>query len=328
MTDLAIIIVSWNVKAMLAACLGSVEMDLATSRVTGEIWVVDNASSDGSAEMVRCDFPKVRLIASQTNLGFAGGNNAALRAIGFTGPGEAQPNPDLPQAVLLLNPDTEVHPGALQTLFDFLKQQPTVGVVGAQLVYGDGSFQHSAFALPGLWQLTIELLPVPGRLVESRLNGRYPRHLYEQDQPFEIGHPLGAVMGVRREAIIQVGLLDPAYRMYVEEVDWAKRILAAGWKACCVPQAVITHLGGQSTGQVKTRSLLNLWASRYLFYPKHYAPLKVWLARHIVRLGMRRKIQQDKTALARNTLAYETYTERLRCYQQITEIWQGKYSLS
>lgn len=332
MTDLAIIIVSWNVKTMLAACLHSVAVDLAASRLAGQVWVVDNASTDGSALLVQRNFPDVHLIASQTNLGFAGGNNAALRAIGFsdTGNGQLKANTkaNLPKAVLLLNPDTKVHSGALQTLFNFLTQHPPAGVVGARLVYGDGSFQHSAFAIPGLRQLAIELLPVPGRLVESRLNGRYPRSLYEQGRPFEIGHPLGAAMGVRAEAIEQVGLLDEDYQMYVEEVDWGKRILAAGWQAYCVPQAVITHFGGQSTGQVQVRSMLNLWASRYLFYRKHYSPLKVWFASRIVRLGMRRKIQQDKEALAGKMLSYETYTERLCCYQHITDIWQGKYSLS
>ena len=282
MTDLAIIIVSWNVKEMLTACLRSVQADLAAGALAGQIWVIDNASNDGSAAMLRRDFPTVHLIASQRNLGFAGGNNTALRAIGFSEAGAERSNGSalaLPDAVLLLNPDTEVHPGALSQMVTFLQQRPEVGVVGPQLEYGDGSFQHSAFALPGLWQLAIELLPVPGRLVESSLNGRYARDLYAQDRPFEVGHPLGAAMCVRREAIEQVGFLDEAYHMYVEEVDWGKRIVAAGWKAYCLPQAKITHYGGQSTEQKKTDSFLNLWRSRYHFYRKHYGPLRIWLAR-------------------------------------------------
>jgi N-acetylglucosaminyl-diphospho-decaprenol L-rhamnosyltransferase len=308
--QLAVIIVSWNVKAMLADCLRSIQADLAGEQLKAEIWVVDNASHDGSAEMVAREFPEVRLIASRENLGFAGGNNAALRAIGFD-----QPHNDpamLPDAVLLLNPDTIVQPGALAKIMSFLAETPEAGLAGARLVFGDGAFQHSAFDFPGLWQLAIDLLPLPGRLVESRLNGRYPQAWYEQGRPFYIGHPLGAALCARREAIRQVGLLDEAYHMYVEEVDWSRRIVDAGWQAYCVPAAVITHLGGQSTGQVKINSFLNLWISRYRFYRKFYGPLKVWAARQIVRWGMWRKARQTPGQ-----------TELLDAYRQVIKIWQG-----
>jgi len=323
MTNLAIIIVNWNVRHLLADCLRSVQADLAGSQLSAQIWVVDNASTDGSADMLRRDFPGVRLIASGKNLGFAGGNNAALRAIGFGNAGHN--NVDmLPQAVLLLNPDTIVHAQARQMLHAFLQHTPNAGIAGARLVYGDGSFQHSAFALPGLWQLVIELLPVPGRLVESGLNGRYPQRLYNSGQPFKIGHPLGAAMAVRREAVQQVGLLDEQYHMYVEEVDWCKRILSAGWQAYCVPAAVVTHFGGQSTGQIKTNSFINLWSSRYRFYRKYYSPLNVWLARQIVKLGMRRRAMADVRAAARGELPQNRLTERLASYKQVVSIWCNK----
>jgi GT2 family glycosyltransferase len=169
-----------------------------------------------------------------------------------------------------------------------------------------------------LWQLIIELLPVPGRLIESRLNGRYPRQWYEQELPFKIGHPLGAALCARREAIQEVGLLDEQYHMYVEEVDWSRRIVDAGWQAYCVPSAVVTHLGGQSTGQIKINSFLNLWTSRYRFYKKFYPPLKVWAARQIVRLGMQRKARQEKQ---RSAAGYE---ERLAAYRRVINIWYEK----
>jgi len=317
---LAIIIVNWNVRDLLAACLGTVQADLAGSSLSGQIWVVDNASTDGSVELVRRQFPNVRLIASDQNLGFAAGNNAALQAMGF--PDEA--TTDLPEAVLLLNPDTEVHPGALQTLADFLRDTPNAGIAGARLVFGDGSFQHSVFDFPGLWQLAIELLPRPGRLVESRLNGRYPPARYEPGRPFRVGHPLGAAMCVRREAIQQVGLLDERYHMYVEEIDWAWRIVSAGWAAYCVPAALVTHLGGQSTAQTRIASFVNLWTSRHRFYRKHYNPLKVWLAARIVRLGMRRRIRQDAAAAGRAELNRAELAERQRAYGQVIKIWQGR----
>ncbi len=334
MINLAIVIVNWNVRDLLAACLHTVLSDLAASDLSAQIWVVDNDSTDDSVAMLHRDFPQVQLFASPKNLGFAGGNNAALRAIGFGNGGpkglsdeQNQANglkTKLPEAVLLLNPDTEVHPGTLQTLFDFLKSNPRAGVVGARLVYGDGSFQHSVFAFPGLWQLAIELLPLPDRLAESSLNGRYPRSFYEQGQPFKAGHPLGAAMCVRREAIEQVGLLDERYHMYVEEIDWAKRIVSAGWEAYCVPAAKVTHFGGQSTGQIQSSSFLNLWTSRRQFYCKHYGFLKIWLAGQIVQAGMRRKAAQDAKAAGRRELTETELAERLLCYKKVANIWREK----
>jgi GT2 family glycosyltransferase len=318
-TDLAIVIVNWNVREMLAACLRSVQAELAASGLTAQIWVVDNASTDGSVDMLRRHFPDIQLIASDKNLGFAAGNNAALRAMGFDRPQEVADN--RPAAVLLLNPDTELHPGALQTLVDFFDSHAQAGVAGARLVYGDGSFQHSAFDFPGLWQLAIELLPVPGRLVESRLNGRYPRSLYEQGRPFQVGHPLGAAMCVRAEAIARIGLLDERFQMYVEEVDWCRRIVSAGWLAYCVPAATVTHYGGQSTTQAERESFVNLWTSRRRFYGKHYRPLKIWLAAQIVRLGMGRKAAQDRAAAQRGQLAPETAADRQQCYDRVVKIW-------
>jgi GT2 family glycosyltransferase len=131
-------------------------------------------------------------------------------------------------------------------------------------------------------------------------------------------------MCLRREAIQEVGLLDESYHMYVEEVDWSCRIVLAGWAAYCVPAAVVTHLGGQSTGQVKIISFLNLWRSRYRFYSKYYSPLKLWLARQIVCLGMERKARHDLQAARRGQLSSSELEKRLAGYLQVKTIWQGK----
>ena len=302
--SLAIIIVSWNVKDLLRDCLQSVLADSAAGRLPVQIWVVDNASADGSAGMVQAEFPQVRLIASAANLGFAGGNNAALRAMDF--PRQAA---DQPTAVLLLNPDTVVEAGALEALLACLHAQPGAGIVGANLTFGDGSFQHGAYGFPGLWQLAIEFFPLPGRLYESRLNGRYPRRLYAGQTPFAIDHPLGAAMLVRAEAIRQAGLLDEGYQMYVEEVDWAWRIKRAGWEAYCAPAAHIVHLGGQSTGQIPAESFTHLWRSRYRFYRQYYGGLKFRLARYLVLRGLARRsrLEPDSAAI----------------FRRVQRIWQG-----
>lgn len=286
---LAIVIVTWNVRDLVLACLRSLFEDLTRTNAEASVWVVDNASTDGTAEAIRAAFPPyrhptLRLLASGENLGFARGNNLALRALGF-------PNgQDLPDYVLLLNPDTVVLPGALQALLDGIEASGA-GLAGARLIYGDGSFQHSAFDFPGLAQLILDLFPAPGRLIESRLNGRYPRALYERGIPFEVGHPLGATFLLRREAIRQSGLFDEQFHLYCEEIDWALRIRAAGWKIVCVPSALVIHYGGQSTAQVRPQSVINLWTARLKLYRKHYGPLKRLLAVWIVRAGMNRLIK-------------------------------------
>jgi N-acetylglucosaminyl-diphospho-decaprenol L-rhamnosyltransferase len=306
--DLAVVIVSWNVKELLADCLASTFASLAESGLDAGVWVVDNASRDGSVEMVRERFPQVRLIASPENLGFAGGNNCALRAIGFD-------DSRLPRYVLLLNPDTEVRGDAPATMVRFMDETPSAGVCGARLVYGDGSFQHSAFDFPGLVQIFLDFFPLHWRLTESRLNGRYPRRLYEGGTPFEIDHPLGAAMMLRREVILQTGLLDEGYRMYVEEIDWCMRIRRAGWAIYCAPSAVVVHHAGQSTRQVRDEMFVALWQSRFRLLGKHYSGAFRGAARRLVRLGLWAEARRARAARRRGALTageLESWLDALR----------------
>jgi GT2 family glycosyltransferase len=173
-------------------------------------------------------------------------------------------------------------------LFDALFAEPRVGLVGANLTYGDGRFQHGAFAFPGLRQLWAEFFWTPGRLIEGRFNGRYPRALYGGPTPFRVDFVLGAAMMLRAEAVRDVGLLDEGFVMYCEEVDWAWRLRRAGWQARCVPTAHVVHLGGQSSGQARPQSLIRLWTSRLRLFDLYYPTWKRWIARRIVRTGMRR----------------------------------------
>jgi GT2 family glycosyltransferase len=280
--------------------------------------VVDNASHDGSADMVRQRFPHVHLIASEHNLGFAGGNNRALRELGFGNSPLATHNsplttrnPPLPRYVLLLNPDTEVRGDALATLVRFMDETPSTGVCGARLLYGDGRFQHSAFGFPGLVQIFLDFFPLHWRLTESRLNGRYPRRLYEGETPFEIDHPLGAAMMLRREVIIQTGLFDEGYHMYVEEIDWCMRIRRAGWTIYCVPSAVVVHHAGQSTRQVRDEMFVALWRSRFRLFGKHYGGAFRWAARRLVRLGLWAEGRRARAAHRRGELDAKSLTSQL-----------------
>jgi N-acetylglucosaminyl-diphospho-decaprenol L-rhamnosyltransferase len=310
---LAIVIVTWNVRALAVACLCSVFDDLEHSDFDGVVWVVDNASSDGTAAAVREAFPAAHVLEPGENLGFAGGNNLALRAMGFPD------GHDLPEYVLLLNPDTVVQPGALRALVEGM-QSTGAGLGGAQLSYGDGSFQHSAFDFPGLAQLVIDLFALPGRIAESRINGRYPRAWYARGEPFDVGHPLGATFTLCREAIRQTGLFDEQFHLYCEEIDWAMRIHDAGWRVVCIPAARVVHYAAQSTSQVRPQSVIGLWTARFQLYRKHYGSLKRIAAVWIVRAGMNRLIQRtardsSQSEEARKALV-DAYREVIRRSRQ------------
>lgn len=289
MLDLAVVIVTWNNQEIIDNALRSLLDDLQTTELTYQVWVVDSASSDNTVDLISTNFPHVNLIVSDENIGFSRANNLAMREIGFERDKLAS---ELPRVVYLLNPDTVTHQGATQTLYTTLTDHDAVGGVGARLTFEDGSFQHSAFMFPNLGQIWTEFFPTPGRFIEGSFNGRYEKAEYQSNKPFSVDFTLGATMMLKREVLIQTGLFDEDFLIYCEEVDWAWRIHKAGWTILCVPQAHVTHLGGQSTSQVRAWSMLNLWKSRLHLYDKHYPTWKRWLARRLVMLGMRRKISQ------------------------------------
>lgn len=283
MTDLAVVIVTWNVRALVLDALHSLYADLVESGLTADVYVVDSASSDGTPDEVRRAFPQVKLTVSATNIGFAAANNVALRDIMAHDP---------PPVVYLLNPDTRTHPGATLALYRHLLADKRIGLVGARLEYGDGTFQHSAFGFPGLRQIWTELFPTPGRFIEGAFNGRYPKAVYECGEAFPVDFVLGATMMLRREVIAKTGMFDEKFFMYCEEVDWAWRIHAAGWAVHCVPGARVTHLVGKSTSQARPRMLIQLWKSRLLLYAKHHGALTVAAARALIWLGMTLKARR------------------------------------
>jgi GT2 family glycosyltransferase len=323
--DLSIVIVSYNTRQLLKECLDSVYASLAESILASEVVVVDNASRDGSAAMVREHFPQVRLIANEDNRGFAAANNQALSNL--QPPTSNLHPPPPPEYVMLLNPDTilrrngaDVSGNALAKLIHFMDENPRAGACGARLLHSDGSFQHSAFAFPTLFQVLFDFFPINHRLTDSCLNGRYPRRLYQAGRPFPIDHPLGAALIVRREAIEQVGLLDERFFIYCEEIDWCLRIKAAGWGIWCVPEAEIVHHVAQSTGQFRDEMFVALWKSRYQLFEKHYSRLFQQMARRIVRLGLWAKARRARAAARRGEITESELTSRLTAYQQVREM--------
>ena len=302
-SKLTVAIVSFNTRALLEACLSALLRSLAASPELGaRVVVVDNASSDGSAAMVRERFPSVELRPLTGNLGFSGGNNLALC--------EAR----TPYA-LLLNPDTEVRGDAPAALVGFLEAHPRAGAVGARLIYPDGSFQHSAFRFPTLPMSFLDFFPINHRLTNSRLNGRYPRAWYER--AFEIDHPLGAGLMLRRAALDQVGLLDEQYFMYAEEVDLCFRIKRAGWQIWYTPDATIVHHQGAATGQFRAQMLVELHRSRLRFFAKHYPAWFGRAARAVVGLGVLRDLARAAAERRRGRIGVAEWQQRRRVYGQL-----------
>ncbi|MCI0393494.1 MAG: glycosyltransferase family 2 protein [Chloroflexi bacterium] len=304
MLDLAIITVSWNVRDYLADCLRSLYADLEYSRLAGEVWVVDNASTDDTQALLRNLFPHTHLLVNDHNPGFGAANNQGMWAAASAG-GQA------PRYFFFLNPDTLVRPGALGHLVACLDERPQAGVAGARLVYRDGRFQHSAFSFPGLAQLLFDLIPAPDRLYDSPLNGRYPRRYYRPDrEPFAVDHPLGAAMLVRRDVAEATGGFDASFHMYCEEIDWCWRIRKAGWGIYTVPRAEIVHYGGESTRQVPAQSVINLWRSRAELYRRHHGRLKLAMARRLAQAFLTYRARQ-----AANTALQHAYLEAALLWQ-------------
>ncbi|MDP2663277.1 MAG: glycosyltransferase family 2 protein [Dehalococcoidia bacterium] len=295
--DLTVVIVSYNVADLLRRCLDSVTRTLAASGLGSEIVVVDNASTDGSGAMLRTGFPGVSIVQNDSNRGFASATNQGL----------AQSKG---RYVFLLNPDTELIGDAAGRLVAFMDDRPGAGMSTGQLINPDGTLQPGAFRFPSLWMSLLDFFPVNHRLTGSRLNGRYR---LDGNVPFEIDHPLGASMMVRRAVLDQVGPLDDAFFMYCEEIDWCIRIKKAGWRIFCVPQARIIHHVAQSTRQRAPAMYVELQKSRSLLFRKQYPRFFQWAHRRIVRLGVRREMAR----LSRRNLSSYQVTAWREAYEKV-----------
>ncbi|MEX2315424.1 MAG: glycosyltransferase family 2 protein, partial [Thermomicrobiales bacterium] len=252
--DVSIVVVNWNVAHLLAGCLRSVVTEVKRSGLTTSVVVVDNASPDRRFREVVRAIPGVELLELDENRGYAAGCNVGIRQVRS-------------EAVLLLNPDTELLPGSLSTLWKTLLIAPHVALAAPLLLNPPGSIQSAGYRFPGIANVLFDLFPLHPRLVESPLNGRVP--VGDGVQPVRIDYPLGAAMLLRRTALDAVGPLDETYGMYSEEIDLAKRLADAGWTTLLAPSARVIHHGGQSTGQRPDAMHEALWLSRALYFERH-----------------------------------------------------------
>jgi GT2 family glycosyltransferase len=254
---LSIVIVNWNTRELLAACLESVLDEIrALHPQPVQTLVVDNASRDGSAQMVEESFPWVDLTKNQSNVGFARGNNQVMPHIRG-------------RYVLLLNPDTEVRPGAFQKLISFMEAHPEAGGAGPRLLNPDDTLQPSCYPAPTLTRELWRLF----HLDAIRHYGTYCMADWDLDKDRVVDTVQGACLILRREVLDQIGLFDEEYFIYSEEVDLCFRLRQAGWSLYWVPQAQVVHYGGQSTQQVAAEMFLKLYESKVIFFRKHYGKL-------------------------------------------------------
>lgn len=259
--ELSITICSWNTIADTRACLQSLRD--ASGEGNFEVIVVDNASSDGSAEMVENEFPEFRLLRQNTNLGFTGGHNLAIAQRKGVN-------------VALLNSDTVVHPGAVSTLIAYMAHNPDAGVVGPKLLNPDGSLQYSCRRFPN---------PVAAAFRNTFLgrwfpNNKYVRtylmHDFDHTVAREVDWVSGAAMFIQGPLVDKIGALDPSYFMYCEDTDYCKRAWQSGFKVVYVPDAVITHAIGRSTDRVANKMIVRFHRSMFRFFRKHLIAESWW----------------------------------------------------
>lgn len=257
MTDLSIVLLTWNGRALALGCLASIERTLRgpDAALSVEMLVVDNGSSDGTVEAVRERCPWAEVIALPRNVGFAAGNNAGLaRAKG--------------RHVALLNNDTEVLPGCFEACVRYLDANPGVGVVGPQLLHPDGRLQNSIHNAP---TLLAEL--VPRGVLETLWPRRYPSKRYRHDGPLGVEAVLGACMVVRREALAAVGPLPEDYFFFLEETDWLVAMRQGGWRVVHLPEARLVHIHGATTKKrAPLATRIEYLRSLYHFFRKRRGP--------------------------------------------------------
>ncbi|UCD33766.1 MAG: glycosyltransferase [Desulfobacterales bacterium] len=236
--EVSIVIVSYNTKELTQKCLESVEKY--GSDISNEVFVVDNASADGSADMVEKDFPWVHLIRMKENKGFAGGNNPAMKKASG-------------RYVLLLNSDAFLSKGSLEDSIAYMDKHPKVGIMGCKLTDPDGTHQPSARMLPSPLNKTLHITGLAARYPKSKFFGRVDYTWWDHSDPKSVGWVVGAYFMIRRETINDIGVLDDRYFLYFEEIDYCLTARRAGWDVVFYPHVQIVHIGGQSASKTRQK---------------------------------------------------------------------------
>ena len=265
--DISVVIVAWNAKNYLELCLES--LAAAPPRRSLEVLVVDNASTDGTSEMVETRFPWVKLIKSDENLGFAKGNNVAIR--------QCQGH-----YIALVNPDVQVLPGCLDALADFLDQNPKVGNVGPRVFNPDMTQQSTCRRFPTLWNNFTSAAGLATKFTKSRLFAGEHMWYFPHDRTLAVDVLVGCFSMIRREAFDTVGLLDEGLFMYGDDVDWCRRAWKAGWEVVFFHGARAIHDRGKITAPYPVRFAVAQQKSILYYWSKYHSIFGVLGIRSII----------------------------------------------
>ncbi len=270
--DISIVVVSYNTQALLRSCIQTIYDYRDDLEV--QVLVVDNASSDGSADMIAAEFPEAVLIRNTVNVGFGRANNQALRIA--TG-----------EHILLLNSDTELSPHALKECIGYLKQNPKIGMLTCKLVMANGSLDPACRrTFPTPFVALCRLLGLSSIFPKSKLFARYNLTYLDPDETYEVDAIVGAFMLMPREAFLEVGLLDEVFFMYGEDLDWCYRFRQAGYGIVYYPKVHILHLKGASSKKRPVWIIREFHRAMKLFYAKHYARKYVSVLNGMVYVGI------------------------------------------
>jgi len=253
----SVVVVNWNTRDLLRDCLASLPHD--AEAVQLEVIVVDNGSEDGSAEMVAEEFPSARLLRNEENLGFVRANNQGLRV-------------SRGEYAWMLNSDTRALPGCVERLVEVAASDPKIGAVAPKLLNPDGSYQYSAGRFA---RVLLKMLPAG---FEDRYNRAFDQEAMAATQPLRVDWLVGAALLCRREVLDQVGPLDERYLMWLDDMDWCRKLARVGLGRVFVPDAHVMHYGRQSAAKLQSEEFIGqLLDSEYLYLRLQHGLLATWL---------------------------------------------------
>jgi len=258
MVDVSIIIVAWNVRQLLYDCLKSVYEQ--TKGIDFEVIYVDNASEDGSVEMVRKEFPAIRIIQNDRNEGFIKANNRGIKVA-------------MGRYVLLLNSDTLILDNAIAKMVKFADLHPEAAIVGCKVLASNRTLQESCFTCPSVLSMLLSATYLYKLFPKSKFFGREYMTWWDYDNAREVEAIAGVCSLVRKEAIQQVGLMNELYFVYGDDPDWCYRFRKKGWQIFFTPEAQIIHFGGDTVKRVSSEFMLQLHGSKLIFMKLHRTKL-------------------------------------------------------
>lgn len=269
---LSIVILCWNDLKLISDCLHSIYAG--THSLEFEVIVSDNGSADGSVEFIRQNYPQVRVVENGANLGFSKGNNSGIQL-------------SRGEYVLILNPDTLIHDGALDKWIKFADRHPEAGAFGCRVLNPDGSDQSPAQPFPTIWREWIAALYLRplGYLSDAFISDSYPR--WNGNTERKIDWQCGCCVMFRADLLKRLGGFDEQFVYHYEEVDLCHRVWLAGYPILYTPEASITHLGGQSTKRFPVRFVLERYRNRYRYFYKYYGPTGARRCRHVTLAWLR-----------------------------------------